>query len=256
MAKVNSLSQYINITTTIQTEWSNQYKDEMIFPWFRGHNSIMHQLVPGLYRDKNTANNEYDYRYDFKYKAFPFLSEAYKSPENEWDWYFLMQHYGLATRLLDWSEGSLVALFFALNYKTDDSNPCVWMLNPFEFNKIFHGKDEFFDNDDAECKKYLHPLWSDKKLPQQPIAIAAPHNSKRITAQKGCFTIHGSDTQALEAYLELKPHLKRIDINYGFIEDITDQLTTAGITESTLFPDLNGLSREVKNYWRMGRGAS
>jgi len=37
-------------------------------------------------------------------------------PENKWEWYFLMQHYGAPTRLLDWSDGALVlvALYFAL----------------------------------------------------------------------------------------------------------------------------------------------
>ena len=47
-------------------------------------------------------------------------------------WLFLARHAGLPTRLLDWSEGALIALHFALK----DPNPVVWMLNPLDLNDL------------------------------------------------------------------------------------------------------------------------
>jgi hypothetical protein len=47
------------------------------------------------------------------------------------EWLFLAQHVGLPTRLLDWTEGLLVAVYFALK----ETNPAVWMLDPVELNR-------------------------------------------------------------------------------------------------------------------------
>jgi hypothetical protein len=74
--------------------------------------------------------------------------------DDEWGWYSLMRHYAAPTRLLDWSDGVLTALYFAvredpkddqtgaLNRKPPDA--CVWMLDPYRLNLL-----SFYPADDS-----------------------------------------------------------------------------------------------------------
>ena len=252
MPNIKSLGQFIQAVNKIQVDWSESY-DEFVFPWFRGHSNQSFKLLPGLFRDNKDIDNENSYRHDFAQKGYPYLADTtFGVPVSDWEWYFLMQHYGLPTRLLDWTEGSLIALYFALFYKpeSDDSHPCVWMLDPFKFNLKCQKSSEIFLFSDPHVDPYLPEIWSSDLLPEEPIAIQPVYKSKRIAVQKGTFTIHGGKKIPLEDMHELQDCLAKIIINYREIDLIKAELQVAGITESSLFPELGGLSRELKEYWR------
>ena len=76
-------------------------------------------------------------------KNYHFLS---KKPESHLGWMEVMQHHGVKTRILDWSESMIHSLIFALEcffnnkeYRVQDrleSSPCVWIFEPIKWNTI------------------------------------------------------------------------------------------------------------------------
>jgi hypothetical protein len=255
--EVSSLPAYLSLTNEIYESWDRN--DELPDPWFRGLSSLNHVLLPGWYRlgDKAKGVDEDDLWDEFERRAIP-LVESQK-PTSAWEWYFLMQHYGLPTRLLDWSECSLVGLYFAIgdwkghgNVKATDA--AVWMLDPWYLNKWSHDKDEVFRYDDKRIAKYLpNRPWEENKSPKPPIAMMPMYNSRRLTAQRGVFTMHGTDKEPLETMLpkKPKPHFSRIVIKKRHVFSIRESLRLAGITDVNMFPEMSYLSQDILRAWRL-----
>jgi hypothetical protein len=76
------------------------------------------------------------------------------------------------------------------------------------------------------------------------------HNSARIVAQQGVFTIFGDDRRPMQALVRrgVMPlrSLAVLSIAAGNIDSVRTTLLETGITESTIYPDLEGLARETK----------
>lgn len=126
---VDNIGTYIDVITQIDAE--QQYR-----MWFRGQSDYSWGLVPSVQR-KDGMGKHYE-----QYITTNFMIHTMRLNPNapqRYDrasWLTLMQHYGLPTRLLDWSESPLVALYFALSSDKDaKTDAAVWVLNPMELNK-------------------------------------------------------------------------------------------------------------------------
>lgn len=206
--------------------------------WYRGHSKHSYELLPGILRSKDGLRHEWNLYAHFKSRS----GELVERSVGSWELLARMQHHGMPTRLLDWTEDLNTALYFALSSLTPE--PAIWVLNPYDLNRRAVGKAVVFDEADqlgfdyAESAKARH--WPNAI----PIAMKTPWRSSRIVAQSGGFTCHGN---ALDPVNVLGgTALKRIVIPPKLVITLQADLKRSGIDDFKMFPDLDGLSKALR----------
>jgi len=252
--QIISLSEFVKAVEYLVDEWTPKRVGWYLQPWFRGHGNASWPLVPGWYRPSSPVRgigseyySEATLLENFRLRAPTYLERL---PATDWEWLFLMQHYGLRTRLLDWTESSFIALYFAIRDNAGDVNAAVWAMNPWWLNRLTFGEYVLFPADDPRTREHapLHP--KEKLKGKLPLAITPIHANQRIAAQHGVFTIHGNEHAAFDRVARRKgknrPFLQRIVIPSAHIDTIRRELAISGVSESLIFPELSGLCREIK----------
>jgi hypothetical protein len=235
--KIKSLSQYILEASKFNLKLG--LSQSTINPWFRGMKDEKFELVPSIYRDPRLKKCELEIARDFILKAEPFLEVA--KPNTKVDWMFLMQHHHLPTRLIDWTENYLAALYFAVNDFKYDEDAIVYILNPWEMNMEHLGEKSIINPDNPILNDYI--MDKDRNIiGKEPIAIRPSRNSKRLVAQRVFFTLHGMWEEPLDSY---RHTIDCLIIDKEFKLSIMKELYQAGITSSSMFPELDQISQEI-----------
>jgi hypothetical protein len=182
---------------------------------------------------------------------------------SDWDTLFTMRHYGVATRLLDWTSSLGVALYFAVYEAADGATPRIWILNPFKLNKITTENDSiqvprYLANyvkgvsDDADYGDLLANQTNDGIGWENPIAIQVPQRDVRLFAQRGYFTIHGDDARPIDQQKrgkrELGSCIQYVDIAPETIPLVKKFLKRSGIDQFSMFPDFENLGRVLHEF--------
>lgn len=210
---------------------------------------MSYTLSPSIYRGHLKAEYEINFHTQFRSRALPYLKS--RPQDNYWEWLFLMQHHSIPTRLLDWSNSALVALAFAILFQDEfQEDAVVWCLNPTILNQSTRVNLDKFDkipgistNQNAQSSYKLDAA----AIPSYPIAITGPLNSERIIAQKGTFTLFpNTNSFNLEDKQDANTFLTLLIIKKESVESMKKQLFYLGITESSIYLDLNNLAIEIK----------
>ena len=256
--EIPDLGRFVDSVRDLVERWTLPDADWYPSLWFRGHGDANWVLEPGWYRLPPPGEgigadwyNERTLLLEFKFRAPRYLQTLDTLPSNDWEWLFVMQHYGLPTRLLDWTESSLIGLYFALRDNRGDSDAAVWVLNPWWLNKQTLGDYEIPTAGDPRVGDWA-PLGEGKVLQAgPPVAIKPIHASPRISVQKGFFTIHGTERGALDRLSNSRadkgPGLRKLTIPKDRVAEMRRDLAIAGVTETSVFPELDGLCREIKS---------
>lgn len=218
--------------------------------WYRGQAKRNWKLVPSLARQAKHLKAENALIKRFMQNATPHLAV---SPREEWEWMFLMQHHRCNTRLLDWTESPLAALYFAvIEKKHHGTDGAVWCLDPIEINKRANLKFDFeaeipaFGSDEV-LKSYLPSRIEKSTVRLNPVAIVGPRNTPRMAAQLGTFTINHLLHKPIEK-IAGGSHVWRWIIPAAAKKKLAEELIHLGVTSLTLFPELDrvaDLSREL-----------
>lgn len=272
--------------------------------WFRGQAEFGWHLVPSVFRPGAPENEELA-AWLFMLRA----AEYRKDCHTQFDWLCLMRHYELPTRLLDWSENVLVALYMACSEQVKEKEGALWILNVQRLNSQTRlGGDTAAVAVPSLCEvlfraamaiEATYPLFGDhiasladrgiihdmfryrdlmkkfeedpKRLAEElssPVAVYPYRIGSRMIVQQSVFTLHGGrePNSRLEGVPSdiLPPPVHLEELNDGLPSEqqflrlgkitnknaILEELDQLGMTASTLFPELEYSSRDLKRKLR------
>jgi hypothetical protein len=201
----------------------------------------------------------------FRQRSIPLISRPLSE---DWDTLFFMQHYGIPTRLLDWTENPFIAFYFAVmsgRFSAGRSHgnvtpslkfsreATIWILDPVTWTQRALAQQSYVGGvltpGDSALNPYK-PLTKFDEMHIHPVALYGAHNSPRIVAQRGVFTIFGQGTVSMEKVYDEdtfpKSSLTRLILPKDALPNMRRSILSHGITESVVFPDLEGLAKEMK----------
>ena len=190
---------------------------------YRGMKSVKFPLIPKVGRVVppdfvgSREKNEREILRLFKERAFQYLDFT---PSSDRDWLALGQQYGLPTRLLDWTDNSLVACFFAVDGISEDDSVIY----------AYHNESYISVDEHADPFKYKEV---GKFIPR--------HLTPRITTQGGLFTIHPNPYEQFESQ-----DMEKIIIPNAIRSNLKKTLNKYGVNQFSLFPGLDGLAAYIE----------
>lgn len=197
--------------------------------------------------------------------------------ENAFQQLTLLQHYGIPTRLLDWSSNPLVALYFATDSSKQEDGEVIIYTPPKTYleggsrEKLITSLckgigpkvnlQRFIKIIDRDSSIYY--IEKDKesieKNIQDVILVRPKVNSRRLDIQRGVFTLHGNKIieKNGKKYIDLinpisipSKDVIRIKIPFESKKEIRRELNLLGYNKGTLFPDLENYATYIKNKFK------
>jgi hypothetical protein len=222
--------------------------------WFRGQRNEKWPLLPSVKRgyskqQEKFLTNLFYARARTRYTPCP-------SDEDYGGWLALMQHYGLATRLLDWTHSPLIAAYFATKYPFDSgtaaapTDAAIWVLEPHQLNES-QGYEPIFPPLNARSLEPLvRPAIKGEDCSEIQVLAASPLETDfKMLTQQGAFTVHVLDGP-LNEVPGCKAWLKKLVIPSQRVSGIARELDALGFRLADLFPDLQNLAKEIMNMHR------
>lgn len=283
-----NLTEYLGTIDKYREQFGLSLKNDDFI--FRGMSDSKYPLIPGILRQleepkksehmdvKITGDvyryldNEIEIISHFKKEACAISELNYF--DDTFAWIQHAQHYGVPTRLLDFSANSLVALFFCCNGEKNTTG-VVWILNQSTYMNWMR-EDDFVKTDNSRTgminsvMNYIEADRDDRKdIPHmsRPVFFIPHYIDTRMSQQESRFLLWGINFNPLEKMIgkdnvmNLSPdgHAYKIAKDKRFLgkilippEDkhrILQELDYVGISERTIYPGLDGIGKYINRYY-------
>jgi len=164
---------------------------------------------------------------------------GHSSCKNDWELLSLAQHFGLPTRMLDWSRSALAALWFACRKANENrkEKSVVWALQLKEADYLdVRAKESPFE---ISSTKFFEPM----------------HVSNRISAQEGLFSVHKYAPSAkkfvgIDSNPAYSGRLVKVTIAPGHCDRVIENLEKCGTHAASMFPDMYGLAEFLSGKYK------
>lgn len=232
--------------------------------WFRGHRSVNWTLLSSMHRYVNDALasvHSVPLELADEKGKIKLMREAYKSlfhkfkarairllPEHErsdWGLIFAMQHLGLPTRLLDWTESFPCAIYFAQRDREPCDDAAVFVFAPELHNQQIVGSSGVVflgggaDKPSVVTTHQYHPGAVCNADDMETLAVQPELTNARMVAQQSAFTLCGASFQPLEE--RYPKSVRKFVLPSSDFQETQDFLLLSGQSHFGLFPDLEGL---------------
>ncbi len=177
-----------------------------------------------------------------------------------WHWLSVAQHFGLPTRILDWTYSPFIAMHFATaSIDRFDVDGVIWAVNYVKAHELLPQclRDKL-EREGANVmtlqllSESINSLADLDALEGDKVAIffEPPSIDDRIVNQFAFCSVMSDPSMVLDDWLQMHPSLARkIVIPAALKWEIRDKLDQANVNERVLFPGLDGLSRWLKRHY-------
>jgi len=206
---------------------------------YRGQSDVQYEITSTLHRALNRSNPTTLLRAANGFRVFQKERHLYHdiNAVSQWDELCLAQHYGLPTRLLDWSLDPLVALYFALeNIDKHEAirDACVYMISG-EADLTWATSDEL----EGDPFGIVNAGYGST----ENIVLVPDYLNLRVRNQSGVFTLSKNVTSTFP-----KSELHHIVIPRESARRIHFQLLQLGVSRKKIYMDVESLCADIKRY--------
>lgn len=232
---------------------------------YRGQSNSVWKLQPTLERvigAKWSSENARKFE-EYSYKSFCSKYHIYNQsehiPKSKLSWLSVMQHYGVPTRLLDFTESPYVALYFALEAYNHLSNE-DFSIYAIDYTAVMESSLEFIKNRDSkftETRESIHgkqdQIFGDvvDRFSYDILWVTEPlEQNARMDRQFGTFLISGNREKTIESIIDSgiydKCKMYKFVVSHTLYENVYSLLRKVGINAKSIYGDLTGLAKAIK----------